>query len=129
MTLTNNHYLVSFDMTSLYTNVPKIETIEILTNLIYDNNLNIRGMTRNEFKLMLEYAIYNTFFFFNNDYYEQIDGLAMGSPLSATLANIFLCFHERDWIGNCPLDFKPIYYCYVTTQATQVTILLYQAEG
>ena len=110
MTLTNNHYLVSFDITSLYTNVPKIETIEILTNLIYDNNLNIRGMTRNEFKLMLEYAINNTFFFFNNDYYEQIDGLAMGSPLSATLAKIFLCFHERDWIGNCPLDFKPLYY-------------------
>ena len=34
----------------------------------------------------------------------------MGSPLSATLANIFLCFHERKWIDECPLIFKPQFY-------------------
>ena len=34
----------------------------------------------------------------------------MGSPISGTLANIFLCFHEQQWINNCPLDFKPVIY-------------------
>ena len=50
------------------------------------------------------------FFIFNNQYYKQRDGLAMGNPISATLANIFLCFHEREWLDRCPLDFKPVLY-------------------
>ena len=34
----------------------------------------------------------------------------MGSPLGPTLANIFLCYHESDWLKDCPKDFKPVYY-------------------
>ena len=51
-----------------------------------------------------------THFIFNEQYYEQVDGLAMGSPLSATLANVFLSHHEQQWINNCPPSFKPKYY-------------------
>ena len=34
----------------------------------------------------------------------------MGSPLGPTLANIFLCYHESNWLKDCPQDFKPVYY-------------------
>ena len=34
----------------------------------------------------------------------------MGSPLGPTLANVFLCFHEKTWLDNCPLEFKPLLY-------------------
>ena len=34
----------------------------------------------------------------------------MGNPISATLANIFLCNHESQWLDNCPPAFKPILY-------------------
>ena len=34
----------------------------------------------------------------------------MGSPLGPTLANIFLCYHESNWLKDCPKNFKPIYY-------------------
>ena len=34
----------------------------------------------------------------------------MGSPLSAPMANIFLCFHERNWLENCPDEFRPLLY-------------------
>ena len=47
---------------------------------------------------------------FNNVYYRQLDGVAMGSPLGPTLANIFLCHHEINWLDNCPVQFKPTYY-------------------
>ena len=50
------------------------------------------------------------FFLFDQKYYSQIDGVAMGSPLGPTLANIFLCYHETTWIKNCPKSFKPVYY-------------------
>ena len=34
----------------------------------------------------------------------------MGLPLSPTLANIFLCYHESNWLENCPKEFKPIFF-------------------
>ena len=34
----------------------------------------------------------------------------MGSPLSAPMANLFLCYHETIWINDCPLEFKPLIY-------------------
>ena len=38
----------------------------------------------------------------------------MGSPLGPMLANVFLCYHEKFWLQNCPSEFKPgIYRRYV----------------
>ena len=59
---------------------------------------------------MLELSVFNNLFLFNGQYYRQIDGLGMGLPLSPTLANIFLCFHENNWLNACPIEFKPIFY-------------------
>ena len=42
--------------------------------------------------------------------YQQIDGVAVGNPLGPTLANLFLCHHETNWLSNCPLEFKPVLY-------------------
>ena len=47
---------------------------------------------------------------FDGEYYRQIDGVAMGSPLGPTLANVFLGYHESQWLSNCPPAFKPVYY-------------------
>ena len=29
----------------------------------------------------------------------------MGNPLGPTLANAFLCFHEKEWLKQCPNEF------------------------
>ena len=34
----------------------------------------------------------------------------MGLPLGPTFANLFLCFHEKKWLEECPSEFKPIIY-------------------
>ena len=47
---------------------------------------------------------------FEGELYKQIDQVAMGSPLGPTLANIFLCFHEKIWLGNFHAEFKPVIY-------------------
>ena len=47
---------------------------------------------------------------FDNKYYSQIDGVAVGSPLGPTLANIFLCYHKSNWLEGFSKDFKPVYY-------------------
>ena len=34
----------------------------------------------------------------------------MGSPLGPTLANVFLCHNEEEWLQKCPKQFSPSYY-------------------
>ena len=59
---------------------------------------------------MLSLTLKESFILFDNKYYFQIDGVAMGSPLWPTLDNIFLCYHESNFLKDCPKDFKPVYY-------------------
>ena len=34
----------------------------------------------------------------------------MGQPLSAPLANIFLCYHEQKWLEEWPEEIRPVFY-------------------
>ena len=36
--------------------------------------------------------------YFNGEIYEQVDGVAMGSPLAPVLANLFIGHHEQHWL-------------------------------
>ena len=47
---------------------------------------------------------------FNDVLYEQKDGVAMGSPLGPTMANVFLSFYEVKWLKQCPKEFKTVFY-------------------
>ena len=55
-------------------------------------------------------TMFESFFIFDGRFYEQCDGVAMGSPLGPTLANVFMCHFENIWLENCPSHFKPIAY-------------------
>jgi len=37
---------------------------------------------------------------FEEEFFEQVDGVAMGSPLAPILANLFMWHHEKDWLNN-----------------------------
>ena len=43
-------------------------------------------------------ATAQTHFSFNGSFYDQIDGVAMGSPLAPGLANLFMGHHEKLWL-------------------------------
>ena len=47
---------------------------------------------------------------FNQELYEQIDGVAMRSPCGPKLANLFLGHYENIWLNQCPSNFKPVHY-------------------
>ena len=68
------------------------------------------GYSEKLFYEMLNLAVSNTYFFFNNILYKQKEGLAMGNPLAPTLANIFLGNMEDNFLNDCPVEFKPLYY-------------------
>ena len=94
-----NDILVSYDVTSLFTNVPLKETIEMIAEKAFVNNwfneahkLNI---TQPDLIQLLEVATKNQLFQFDGKLYEQTDGVAIGSPLGPLMANAFLCSIEE----------------------------------
>ena len=105
-----NAHMASFDIKSLYTNIPLDETINICTTLLSQSPTSLLHLNPKSLCSLLELATKNSHFLFNNSLYTQIDGLAMGSALGPSLANAFLCFYEQKWLDNCPADFKPIFY-------------------
>ena len=70
----------------------------------------VKGIYKNDFRDLLDLAAKESFFTFNNKFYIQVDGVAMGSPLGPILANIFLSHHEENWLNKCPIKFKPSFY-------------------
>ena len=107
----NKYIMCSFDIESLFTNIPLEETIEIIITQLFRNpDSTFHGLGKSEFKSLLNLATKSSIFLFDNKLYKQIDGVAMGTPCGPTLANIFLCFHEQNWLNNCPPEFKPKVY-------------------
>jgi hypothetical protein len=102
--------MASMDIESLFTNLPLTETIDICCDELFKSADTVSGMNKREFKRLLELATKEMVFLFNGQYYKQIEGVAMGSPLGPILANIFLCHHEKQWLLNCPDDFQPLSY-------------------
>ena len=60
--------------------------------------------------LMLQLTTKENVISFDQKYYSQTDGVAMASPLGATLSKILLCYHETTWLESCPKSFKPAYH-------------------
>ena len=48
-------------------------------------------LPRTVLKDLLEFATKKSHFILDGQYYDQIDGVAIGSPLGPVLANIFMC--------------------------------------
>ena len=101
-------FIVSYDVPGLFTNIPLQETIDIEINLIFSHNPNL-NITRKELKKLFLFATSKTHFIFNSKFYDQIDGVAMGSPLAPVLANIFMGFHKSKWLNEYNLN-KPKFY-------------------
>ena len=70
----------------------------------------VKGTSKNDFRDLLNLAIKESSFTFNNKFYNQVDGVAVGSPLAPILAIIFLSYHEENWLNKCPIEFKPSFY-------------------
>ena len=87
--------LVAYDVNSLFTNVPLRETIKILVNKAFKDDWLIRTyktkLHKNDLKELLESATTNQLFQFNGKLYQQIEGVAMDSPVGLLLANTFMC--------------------------------------
>ena len=84
--------LVSFDVKSLFTSVPLKRAIEV-TRQYLKNDTSWRETTTLKLEEIIDLmtlCLENNSFKFRDEFYEMSDGLAMGSPLSPVLANLFM---------------------------------------
>ena len=99
MKIKDREVLVSYDVSSLFTNVPVDETIESITERTFENGWLNREHDLNITKLdlmeLLRITAKNQLFQFEGNLYERVDGVAMGSPLGNLVANA-LIFHVQN---------------------------------
>ena len=69
-----------------------------------------KNMLKRNLKQKLALSVKSFCFLFNDVYYKQIDGVAMGSPVGPLLANLLLVCYEYKLLENCPLRFQSKYY-------------------
>ena len=103
ITCINDKFFVSYDVNSLFTNIPLKETVKLAVNLI-------KTLPQFEnIKWWSPFATCKTHFLFNGNFYDQIDGVAMGFHLAPVLANLFMGHNEKLWIENFQ-GIPPFYY-------------------
>ena len=109
--LEKGYKFVSFDVVSLFTNVPLDFTVKIILNRIYNDKLLRTNICKNTLKKLILDACRKTIFSFNDTLYQQVDGVSMGSSLGPVLANIVMTELESKIIK--PLMNKDIikFYC------------------
>ena len=70
----------------------------------------MKGLTKENMKKLLNYCLKQNHFAFDDRFYDQIDGVSMGSPLGPTIANIFMSnFEEKvfdSYDGNLPIFYR-----------------------
>ncbi len=101
--LADDEELVSFDVTSLYTNVPVMESIEVCADLLFQDTTKAPPIDRTTFVELAMIASCNVVMSTHDGYYVQSDGLAMGSPPAPHLANGWMSRHDDSIRGNAKL--------------------------
>jgi len=95
--LSSTTTFITFDVTDLYTMIPRNGALHTLEQFLcrYANNGKINGMTIDTLMKMAHLVLDTNCFVFENKYYQQIRGGAMGSPFTMTLANIYMLKWEQ----------------------------------
>ena len=87
-----NECLVSYDAEALFTSVTIQAALNITRKkLEEDKELHLRtSMSVQHISWLLEFCLRTTYFLFQGEFYQQLEGTAMGSPISPIIANLLL---------------------------------------
>ena len=76
--------MVSFDVTSLYMNIPIIDMLNIIKDYVNDDQFTRKtAVSQDKFLGLVHLVLRTTWYTFDSQFYQQIDGVAMGGPASS----------------------------------------------
>ena len=109
MKLEKGECITSYDVVALFTSIPIPSALEVMKKKPEeDTELQKRTILPVDNILeLLAFCLNNTYFVFQDTYYEQNKGAAMGSPISPIIANIFMEAFEQRAIATAlhPLEY------------------------
>ena len=86
----------TIDVADLYTMIPQVEGVLSFRKMFEHLKLNqIEGLKTETIIRLSRFVMKNNYFSFDGQFYHQIRGGAMGSPLTLTMANCYMFFFER----------------------------------
>ena len=94
--IVTNKYMVSYDVTSLFTNIPFEEMINLTVDFLFKAKPDFK-ISRKDFQKLLQFDTSETNFLYNGNIYDQINGVATGSAFAPILANSFMGYHGKWW--------------------------------
>ena len=91
--------LCTFDITDLYTMLPQEESLDILTQFLLEYGYHkVKGVPIDAIRKLARIVITENVFTYENKFYRQVTGGAMGSAFTLTLANIFMWKWEKEFV-------------------------------
>ena len=95
---------ISYHVAALFTSVPIQPVVNIIQQrLANDKELQQRtSMSIKHIIILLELCLKSTSFVFQGQYHQEMEGAAMGSPLSPIVANIFMEDFEKEALATAP---------------------------
>ena len=104
ITLAPGECLSSYDVSPLFTSVPVYPALNIIMDLLEkDHTLKERTvMEVSDIILLLEFCLKNTYFSFQDKFYEQVEGAAMGSPVSPIVVYLYMEYLEQKGLSTTP---------------------------
>ena len=103
-------FLFTMDVSSLYTNIPIKEAIPMICDMIqrHIEAIITYGLTVKEIEHLLEVCLENSYFRFDDTFYQQKKGVAMGNKMGPPVAILFLHHLELEVRASAPL--QPDFY-------------------
>ena len=104
VTLAPAECLSSYDVSALFTSVPIDPVLKLIKDLfVKDPTLKDRAVIGiDDIILLLEFCLKNTYFSFQGQFFEQDEGVAMGSPVSPIVANLYMEYLEQKALSTAP---------------------------
>ncbi|KAL2080587.1 hypothetical protein ACEWY4_024380 [Coilia grayii] len=92
-----NAFLVTFDVESLYTNIPHEGGLQAMDYYLMSKKDTLPAELLME---LTKFILKSNYFMFNNRYYLQSQGTSMGSPFAPNYANLYMGLWEHQHIFN-----------------------------
>ena len=102
ITLVPGECLSSYDVSALFTSVPIDPALKVIKDLLKkDPTLKDRTVIAVDgIILLLEFCLKNTYFSFQGQFFEQVEGVAMGSLVSPIVGNLYMEHFEQKALSS-----------------------------